>query len=299
MKHTRRIQPHRRMNQTLRAGVKCSVRTGKGVICGKECKGPACGIHLKAHERDNPLVKLVPTDTPDAKAAVKILDKMRENSKVVDNAFLEMFVSREIFNPAENVNKFVTGGVAEDVITDLIDKLGFPTTNVAAVKTVIDIETDVEGHKIGISLKNSGGIQQQPILENYRGESKADIRDLPPTLIIYTETKNKRARIVYLDHAILKQAFPDLEAKEFNAKVYNKKEDGDKQASLSFKTGLLASIVPKLPDAYIVNATFPEKIPKVEKKSITLLALEYVRKAMAEAPPEKKQAPSADENESP
>ncbi len=287
------------MIQTLRAGMKCTVRTGKGVICGKKCEGPACGIHRKAHERDNPSVKLVPTDTPDAKAVVKILDKMKANPKAVDNAFLEMFVSREIFNPAENVNKFVTGGVAEDVITDLIDKLGFPTTNVAAVKTVIDIETDVEGYKIGISLKNSGGIQQQPILENYRGESKAEIRDLPPTLIIYTETKNKRARIVYLDHAILKQAFPDLEAKEFNSKVYNKKEDGDKQASLSFKTGLLASIVPKLPDAYIVNATFPEKIPKVEKKSITLLALEYVRKAMAEAPPEKSQAPSADENESP
>ena len=276
---------------------KCPARKGDGTVCGRECVGPVCGQHKKAHERDNPAVKLVPTDTPDAKAAVQILNRLRENSAAVDEAFLEMFVSREIFNPAENVNKFVTGGVAEDVIAQLVEKVGFPTTNVAATETVIDIKVVVDGYTIGISLKNSGAINQQPILENYRGESKAEIRELPPTFIIYTETKNKRARIVYLDHAILKQAFPDLDAKTFNATVYNKKEEGDKQSSLSFKSGLLATLIPKLPDAYIVNATFPERIPKVPKKSITLLALEYVRKAMAEAPAET-EAPTASENES-
>ena len=279
------------------AGTKCPMRTGKGEVCGRECEGPACGRHNRAYTRENPSEKLVPTDTPDARAAMKIMDKLRANREAVDNAFLEMFVSREIFNPAENVNKFVTGGVAEDVIAQLVETVAFPTKNVAATKTVIDIEVNVDGYMIGISLKNSGGINQQPILENYRGESKSDIRELPPTLIIYTETKNNRARIVYLDHAILKQAYPTLSDKEFNATVYNKKEEDDKQSSLSFKPGFLGKFIPKLPDAYIVNAKFPDRIPKVTKKSITLLALEYVRTAMKAAPAET-QAPTASENES-
>lgn len=274
-------------------GVKCSVITGKGVVCNRECKGSdlACKQHTKAHVRDNPTSKLTPSDTSDAKAVVKILNAMRtpEGMKLVNNAFVEMFVSREIFNPAENVNKFVTGGVAEDVIAELIPSVGFPTKNVAATETVIDIRVTVPDETgtdqtIGISLKNSGNINQQPILENYRGESKADIRDLPPTFIIYTETVLKRARIVYIDHAIIKQAYPDLTPEQFNATVYNKKADGDKQSSLSFKSGFLKNLIPRLPDEYIVTAEFPTTIPKVEKKSITLLALEYVRKAISEAP---------------
>jgi hypothetical protein len=276
---------------------KCTIVTGKGVVCDKECKPGdlACGMHKRAYDRDNPATKLVPSETDDAKAVMKILDGMRtpEGKVLLDNAFLEMFVTRQIFNPAENINKFVTGGVAEDVIAELIPKLKFPTENVAATSTVIDIKVDVGGRKVGISLKNSGSIDQQPILENYRGESKADIRPLPPTLIVYTETRIKRARIVYIDNDILKQAFPDLSPEEFHAKVYNKKADGDKQSSLSFKSGFLKSFIPRLPDAYIVNATFPEEIPKVEKKSITLLALEYVRAAMSAVPKGETEAPTA------
>jgi hypothetical protein len=145
---------------------------------------------------------------------------------------------------------------------------------------VIDIEVDVDDQTIGISLKNSGGIDQQPILENYRGESRAEIRELPPSLIIYTETTLKRARIVYLDHAIIRKAYPDMTPAEFNATVYNKKAEEDKQSSLSFKSGFLKRFIPRLPESYIVNATFPAVIPKVEKKSITLIALDYVRQAI-------------------
>jgi hypothetical protein len=264
----------------MKAGVKCTMKTGKGVVCEKECEGPACPRHMKAYKRDNPSERLEAADTPDTLAVLKILQKMRDNPEVVDTAFMEMFVSRQMFNPAENVNKFVTGGIAEDVIAQLIQSLGFPTRNVAATRTVIDIEVDVDDQTIGISLKNSGGIDQQPILENYRGESRAEIRELPPSLIIYTETTLKRARIVYLDHAIIRKAYPDMTPAEFNATVYNKKAEEDKQSSLSFKSGFLKRFIPRLPESYIVNATFPAVIPKVEKKSITLIALDYVRQAI-------------------
>jgi hypothetical protein len=240
---------------------------------------------------------------------MKILDKMRsaEGKPLLDKAFVELLVAREIFPPAENVNKFVTGGVAEDVLAELIEALGFKTQNVAATETVIDIKVDVpvDGSSaaagagtvktIGISLKNSGGINQQPILENYRGQSKSEIRALPPTFIIYTETKLKRVRIVYLDDAILHAAYPDLDAATFNTTVYNKKAEGGKESSLSFKSGFLRRTIPRLPEAYIVTATFPETIPKVDKKSITLLALEYVREAMSKVPAGEVAAPVAEE----
>jgi hypothetical protein len=289
----------RRGKRRQMASGKCTMVTGKGIVCDKECKpgNTACGIHRRAYNRDNPSTKLEPTDTDNAKAVIRILDAMRtpEGKRIVDNAFVELFVTREIFNPADNVNKFVTGGVAEDVVTELVGKLGFPVENVASVETVIDIKVTVDGRKIGISLKNSGSIDQQPILENYRGESKADIRPLPPTLIVYTETRIKRARIVYIDDDILRKAFPDLTQEDFNSTVYNKKKDDDKQSSLSFKSGFLKTLVPRLPESYIVNATFPEKIPKVDKKSITLLALEYVRLEMSRTPKGEVEAPAASE----
>lgn len=258
----------------------CTVVTGKGVVCGKACTGPACGTHAKAYERENQ-EKLAVTGKEEV---MPILDKMRteEGKKLLDHAFLELLVTRQIFDPADNVNKFITGGVAEDVLAELIPKLGFPTENVAAKSTVIDIRVKMDDKEIGISLKNSGGIDQQPILENYRGETRAEIRPLPPTFIVYTETKKKRARIVYIDDDILRAAYPGLTDSEFNAAVYARKEEEEsKQASLTFKSGLLKNLIPRLPKEYIVDAEYPEKIPDVKKKSITLLALEYVRSQMA------------------
>lgn len=259
---------------------KCTMITGKGTVCGKSCMGPVCGSHKKAYDREHQ--EKLPVSGKEE--VMPILEKMRsdEGMKLLERAFLELLVTRQIFDPAENVNKFITGGVAEDVLSELIEKLGFPTENVAAKSNVIDIRVKVGDKEIGISLKNSGAIDQQPILENYRGDTKMEIRPLPPTFIIYTETKQKRARIVYLDDDILRVAFPGLTSEEFNERVYNRTASGDdKQSNLTFKSGVLRNLIPRLPDAYIVNAKYPEEIQKVAKKSITLLALEYVRKAMA------------------
>jgi hypothetical protein len=159
----------------------------------------------------------------------------------------------------------------------------------AATSTVVDININVlleesgekKMHLLSASLKNSGDINSQPILENYRGESKTDIRDLPPTFIIYTEVANKRARIVYLDHAIIKQAYKTLSTDELNSIVYNKKGKDDKQSSLGFHSGFLRGFIPKLPDEYILNANYPSVLPSVlEKKSITLLALGETRRQL-------------------
>jgi len=280
LRNTRTIA--NRTRRALKGGMpgtnSCQGLTASGSPCKSKCVGQFCATHKKVYERDNPSEdkRLKVTGTPNEKAMLAIMNKMNENIDVVNLAFVMMFVSREIFPPVENVNKFVTGGVAEEVVVDLFDKLGFKTTNVAATKNVIDVEVEVDGTIVGISLKNSGGINQQPILENYRGEKRNEIRNLPPTLIVYTENPPaRRARIVYLDHDILKQAYPGLSDEAFNAAVYKQAD-----SNLTFKSGLLKTLIPRLPKEYIVNAKFPDAIPKVAKKSITRLALDYVMEQM-------------------
>jgi hypothetical protein len=267
----------------LKGAKPCTIKA----VEGKE----RCAKHEKIHVQENPLTKLVPTTESDnAKAAMLIFQKCRENADKVDRAFLEMIASRKIFNPAENVNKFATGGIAEDVFAELVQAIGFAAVNTAATSTVVDISVQVplnngaedKMHILSASLKNSGDINSQPILENYRGESKTEIRDLPPTFIIYTEVANKRARIVYLDHDIIVQAYPTLTKEELNLIVYNKKGKDDKQASLGFRSGFLRTLIPKLPDEYILNANYPAQIPDIlAKKSITLLALAETRRQLA------------------
>lgn len=281
---------NKKPRMTTTTSIKCTARTGKGVVCDKKCKGDAtmCKTHMRGFLRDNPSSKLPLTGTSTETGLLTVLDAMRtaEGMAKVNTAFVELLVARRIFDPRDNVNKFVTGGIAEDVMAELISSLGFETTNVAATETVIDLKVDIPDETgstrtIGISLKNSASITMPPILENYRGESKAEIRNLPPTLIVYTETTAKRARIVYIDHDIMRQSYPDLTDAEFNATVYNKKGEGDKQSNLSFKSGFLSGFIPRLPESYSVTAVYPEELPPADSKSITLLALEYVRTAIA------------------
>lgn len=266
------------MNRILCQGI-----TATGAVCASRGLHPIdgfnfCGTHLRIHTRDNLSERMEPIGTRNARCAMYILDAMRTaaGKKAFDRMILELLVTRQIFNPAENVNKFIAGGVAEELMTELISTLGFPTENVAATSNVIDIRVNVEGNMMEMSLKNSGGIDQQPILENYRGETRPDVRPLPPTFILYTETKCKRARIVYIDHDILLSAFPELNEEEFLARVYKR---GD--ASLTFQSGLLRDLIPRLPHAYIVDAKYPDVIPVVPVISITRLALEHVRSQMA------------------
>ncbi len=281
--------------------IQTMVCTYKVYMPYKECTRKAaeglerCKIHEKKYREENPssLFKLDPITSANALAAMTIIKEFKTHPEKVDNAFREMFASRRIFDPAENANKFATGGIAEEVFTELVQDIGFNAVNVAAVSTVIDVQIHVPirmsiskdndtMHLLEVSLKNSGDINCQPILENYRGESKSEIRKLPPTFIIYTETKNQRAKIVYLDNDILQQAHPGLTDDEFNAIIYNKKsKDDTKQSSLGFKSGLLRKIIPRLPDEYILNAKFPDLsfIPFV-KKSTTTIALNETRRQL-------------------
>lgn len=244
-----------------------------------------------------PVVQLPPGVGLDAQAAMRIFDHCRGKA---NNAFRRMIAMRKIFNPAENINKFMTGGGAEEILHQLITSVGYDCTNVSAKATVIDLVIMVPDlvvpaasggedtaaaaaaaaplYRFAPSLKNSGNINGSPILENYRGKKRAEIRPLPPTFIIYTEVALQRVRVVYLDHEIVVSAYPTLTAEEIGRLIY-KNED----SNLTFQSGFLKDFIPRLPNEYILTADYPTDLPALKSTNIVLLALAEVDQQLAEA----------------
>jgi hypothetical protein len=227
--------------------------------------------------------KLIPGKLPDALSAMKIFDCCRSQQAKVDNCFRRTLMLRKLFNPRENLNKFMTGGGAEETVHQLITSVGIDCKNVSAKATVIDLEINVplessdKIHCFKPSLKNSGKITSTPVLENYRGKKRHEIRELPPTFIIYTETLEKRVRIIYLDHEIVRQGYPHLTDEEFNKEVF-KNED----SNLTFQYSFLKHFIPRLPEEYILNAIYPENIPECEEQNYIKLGLAVADKCLEE-----------------
>ena len=223
---------------------------------------------------------LVPGTGVMAIAAMTILGLCAKNMPRTNLAFRQMFASRLIFPPKKNINKFATGGIAEESVSQLFCDVGLVCANLSEDANVIDLEIQVpiinsaganENVPLKVSLKNSGRITSPPILENYRGQKRPEIRALPPTFIIYTETDIKRARIVYLDEEILRQGFSTLNDEEFHAEIY-----ANNDSNLTFKSGFLAKFIPRLPSEYVLNADFPEDLVGLSERNFSKLALAEV-----------------------
>ena len=218
--------------------------------------------------------KLIPGKLPDALSAMKVIQLCKNQQIKVDNCFRRTLMLRKLFNPSENLNKFMTGGGAEETFHQLLTSIGIDCKNVSAKATVIDLEINIplesseQIHCFKPSLKNSGKLSSTPILENYRGKKRQDIRELPPTFIIYTETDVKRVRIIYLDHEIVRLGYPHLTDDEFNKEVF-KNED----SNLTFHSSFLKHFIPRLPEEYILNANYPENLPECEQQNYIKLGL--------------------------
>ena len=223
---------------------------------------------------------LVPGTGIFAIAAMTILGMCFNHMPRTNLAFRQMFASRLIFPPKKNINKFATGGIAEECIAQLFCDVGLNCANLSEDANVIDLEIQVpivnsaganENVPLKVSLKNSGKITSPPILENYRGQKRPEIRALPPSFIIYTETDVKRARIVYLDEEILRQGYPTLSDAEFHAEIY-----ANNDSNLTFKSGFLAKFIPRLPAEYVLNADYPEDLEGLVERNFSKLALAEV-----------------------
>ena len=236
---------------------------------------------IKKLENSSPLV---PGIGKDAIAAMTIIAAAAEETvgkPDTNNAFRRMIASRMLFPPKKNINKFMTGGVAEECVNQLILSLGFHSSNMSDETTVTDLQVDVplvntdtleenKQHCFKVSLKNSCDIKSQPILENYRGKKRDEIRELPPSFIIYTEMKIKRVRMVYIDHEIIKQGYPQLTDAELNTEVF-KNDD----SNLTFTSGFLPKFIARLPKEYILDAEYPE-LHELTEQNIVKLALAEV-----------------------
>lgn len=224
---------------------------------------------------------LQPGTGDDAQAAMKIFEACLSNPQETDRAFRRMIASRLLFPPKKNINKFMTGGCAEETVGQLISSVGITCNNVSDEATVIDLEVDVPisstgNHSFKVSLKNSCNISTSPILENYRGKKRDEIRPLPSTFIIYTEVEKKSVRIVYLDHEIIQQGYPLLTGEELNAEVF-KNDD----SCLTFKSGFLKKFIPRLPSEYVLNGNYPEDLSFCKEQNIVKLALAEVDRQLA------------------
>lgn len=228
--------------------------------------------------------QLVPGTSIFSTAAMTILGLCAKDMPRTNLAFRQMFASRLIFPPKKNINKFATGGIAEESVSQLFCDVGLVCNNLSEDANVIDLEIQVpiinsegadENVPLKVSLKNSGKIVSPPILENYRGQKRPEIRPLPPTFIIYTETDIKRARIVYLDDEILRQGYPGLSDEEFHAEIY-----ANNDSNLTFKSGFLSKFIPRLPVEYILNADYPEDLTGLGERNFSKLALAEVIKQL-------------------
>ena len=212
-----------------------------------------------------------------AQAITQLFTVMREKSELTDRIFYDLVKTRTVFNPRINVNKFVTGGVAEELMVDHITQCGFRVENLAETATVTDICVyvpllDDPGFALALSLKNCGSLTACPILENYRGNCRKAIRPLPPTIIIYTDAEKRIARYVYLDYALLRSVYPDLTEDALNTLVYKQQD-----SNLSFRSGFLNAFISKLPDVFIVNATYPTMTGLYKGVRLSNLILTYIR----------------------
>jgi hypothetical protein len=213
-------------------------------------------------------------------AITQLFTIMRASPEILNQIFYDLVKTRVVFNPAINVNKFVTGSVAEELMVDHITQCGFRVDNLAESSTVTDICVHIPlerdpAFSLKISLKNCGSITACPILENYRGQCRAEIRPLPPTILIYTDAKKRIARYVYLDHALLRSVYPDLTSEELNALVYKQQD-----SNLSFRSGFLKTFLTHIPPAFIVDAAYPTVTGVGGGVRLSKLILEYIRKGV-------------------
>ena len=247
-------------------------REAKRLEVAKKAEEKALAKQQMLLRKERYSTQLFPGKEPDAITAMHIFELCKRNMDRVNLAFRQMIASRIIFPPKKNINKFATGGIAEECISQLLCDLGLICNNVSEDSNIIDLEIHVpDMASFKVSMKNSGKISSQPILENYRGQKRMDIRPLPPTFIVYTEMDISRARIVYIDEEIVRQGYPDLSDDEFHREIYL---NGD--SNLTFKSGFLSKFIPRLPSEYIVTADYPESLGAMTERNFSRLALEEV-----------------------
>lgn len=245
-------------------------------VDNKILKSKAVKIRNKNYVNDS---ILSPGNGINAIAAMTIIQNAKDNIHHTNYAIKRMIASRLLFPPKKNINKFMIGGIAEECLNQLFIVLGYNSKNMSDEVTLTDLHIEVPIinnnetilHKLNVSIKNSCDMKSQIILENYRGAKRTQIRDLPPSFIVYTETHIQKASIIYIDHEIIKNAYQNVPDDDFNNIVFKNTD-----SNLCIRSGFIKYIVSRLPQEYILNIEYPILPPNIYPSNIVKLALNEV-----------------------
>ncbi len=196
----------------------------------------------------------------------ELFSEIRENPET-QNMLQVMYAIRKVFPPKKNINKFITGGAVEEVLTRMIRSCGMECKNVSSSETVIDILVKKEEEKeIAYSVKSIQKMGSSVIIQNYRGQ-KCPIGDLCPTIFVVLE--GTKTTFAYMDEEILQSTETPLD------KIYTHAD-----SNLTMKGGFVKNMIMKhLPRDLVLEIEAP-KVPELEEKDISVLAVEYVMNAL-------------------
>lgn len=210
-------------------------------------------------------MKLTMPQTPCQTLIETVFAKIKEHPET-PNAVRTIYAARKVFPPRKNINKFIAGGVVEEVMADLIRKCGEMCTNVSSTETTIDIVVYRDTETFPISLKSIQKLGTAIVLENYRGQRRA-ISELPPTiLVILGETT---LTLAYLDNDLILQSGVPQESVYAHA-----------DSNLSMKGRFAKEMVTRtLPRTFVIDIPVPP-IPDLEEEDIAVLAVRRVRELL-------------------
>lgn len=192
----------------------------------------------------------------------KLFAAIRENSETPK--LLEvMYAIRKVFPPKKNINKFITGGAVEEVLTRMIRSCGMECKNVSSSETVIDILVkEEEEPEIAYSVKSIQKMGSSVIIQNYRGQ-KCPIGELCPTLFVVLE--GNKTTFAYMDEEIIQSTNTPID------KIYTHAD-----SNLTMKGGFVKSMITNhLPRDLVLEIEAP-KVGDLEEKDISVLAVEHV-----------------------
>ena len=188
----------------------------------------------------------------------KIFNDIKNSAQTIKSLQV-MYAIRKVFPPKKNINKFITGGAVEEVLTRMIGSCGLECKNVSSTESLIDIIVD---NQFPYSIKSIQKLGSSIVIENYRGQ-KREISKLSPTIFVVLE--GKETIFAYMDEEIIKNTgLP-------NDQIYNHAD-----SNLSMKGSFLKMMIKeKLPPHLVLKLQVPE-IPELPEEDISVIAVERV-----------------------
>jgi len=188
----------------------------------------------------------------------RIIAGFRENPQIVREMFRMIGLSYALFSTDLNANKFIYGGVAEQMLIDSIMRLPMFKVEDISEQDLVDIDVKyADTPKIPFSVKLVAGMSGV-IIKNYRKARPQVLPPFPDSIILIYDSKNKKspkAHVIFLPHAMIDTIPYDGQ----------KREEGD--ANYALKSGFVKYLARNLDESLRMSIDI-EHVPKVTKQGV-------------------------------